>query len=126
MTENRKVIRDHFDSGELRSEYSEDESQRKDGVSRHWYKNGQLMSEAEYRRGQAQGVLREWNENGRLIMYSERSNGKLHGHFQSWWDDGTPKEDGYYLNGERQAGYRWYRADGSLWTETPPPSAKTS
>jgi antitoxin component YwqK of YwqJK toxin-antitoxin module len=115
--QNFNIVRRYFDSGKLMFEYYENERKEKNGISRHWYENGQLMSEANYCNGLAEGILRQWTESGQLIRYSESSIGKLQGRYQSWWDDGILKEDGYYVDDKRQIGYRWFKTDGSLWSK---------
>jgi len=76
------------------------------------------MSEVEFHSGVRNGVLREWNKRGQLILSASVRDGEFDGDYKSWWDSGGVKEVGVYTKGERQPGYRWYRADGSLWSES--------
>lgn len=109
--------REHYPSGMLKTEWTEKDG-KLEGMRRFWFENGQLFAEAEYRDGLTNGVIREWTEDGQLTLLATCKDGKLDGHYQSWWDDGVPKEDGFYLQGRSQKGYRWFRPNGELWRES--------
>ena len=111
-----RVITSYYDSGEKASEH-EEANGILSGHVRRWHQNGQLFVEAEYKDGLAHGVSQQWTESGIQTLFCIRKKGSLHGKYQSWWDDGIPKEEGIFLDGVRQPGYRWYKTDGTLWKE---------
>lgn len=112
-----QVHRRYFPTGELMSEWTELNGLLH-GWRRFWFVDGRLFTEAEYRNGLPHGLIREWTEDGQLTLLAMRKDGKLDGHYQSWWDDGVKKEDGFYVQGRKQKGYRWFRSNGELWRES--------
>jgi antitoxin component YwqK of YwqJK toxin-antitoxin module len=110
------LVKNYFSSGELESEHYELNG-LKHGTLRRWYKNGKLFSESTFINGKIDGLSRLWNEDGVCYISSELRNGVLHGEYISRWDSGSLKEYGFYVDGKRQPGYKYYREDGSLWHE---------
>ncbi len=47
----------------------------KDGLDRHWDKNGQLWLERNYKEGKLDGIYRSWHENGQLSYKGNFKNG---------------------------------------------------
>lgn len=106
----------HYDSGEISSEYEEIDGVI-NGCLKRWHQNGALFVEAEYKDGLIHGFSKQWTESGIQTLSCSLQNGSFHGKYQSWWDDGVLKEEGYFIDGVRQPGYRWHKTDGSLWKE---------
>lgn len=112
-----KTLRQCYPSGRLKAEWTEKDG-KLDGLRRFWFESGQLFAEAEYRDGVIDGYLREWTEEGRMTLLAKAKGGEFHGDYQSWWDDGVIKEEGVYVAGKRQPGYRWYRSNGEFWRKS--------
>jgi antitoxin component YwqK of YwqJK toxin-antitoxin module len=117
MTNPDELIENYFPTGEVESRHEVTDPSRGRSLRRRWYRNGQLFSETEFLHRKPHGRIREWTETGTLILDAVNKNGILDGYYQSWWDDGTLKEQGTFINGKRQTGYRWFATDGSLWKE---------
>jgi antitoxin component YwqK of YwqJK toxin-antitoxin module len=115
MSDQSLVVRDYFESGELISEHMT-VAGVKQGTERGWHKNGQIFYEMHYVGGRAEGPYSQWDESGRPLLRTNLKQGKNDGFYQSWWNSGALKEEGYYVDDVRQPGYRWYSADGTLWS----------
>lgn len=114
-----KVIQEFWHSGGLKLEYHVLNGV-KHGAQRRWYEGGSLLSECTFAHGKIHGVARLWTETGLCDLEEHYENDVTHGEYTSRWDSGGLKEHGFYVDGKRQPGYKYYREDGSLWCESPP------
>jgi antitoxin component YwqK of YwqJK toxin-antitoxin module len=106
-----------YPTGEVESSVDIVDPLLEKSIQRRWYRNGQMLSEVELVSGIPNGRVRQWTENGTLILDAVKLNNVHDGLYQSWWDNGVLKEQGVFLKGERQPGYKWFKNDGSLWQE---------
>lgn len=59
---------------------------RKHGISKEYFKNGQLRDSLNYKNGMPDGVLNAYNSNGDLLTRRRYKNGLLTG-FSEWYED---------------------------------------
>jgi len=111
-----QIHREYFPSGQLKAEWSE-KNEKLEGWRRLWFENGQLFAEAEYHDGLMNGLLQQWSPEGLLVLSAHLENDEYHGPFKSWWQSGLPKEDGVYIQGKMQKGFRFYKVNGDFWKE---------
>lgn len=106
-----------YSTGEIESTIETVDARLRTSIQRRWYRTGQMLSEVELMNGIPNGRVRSWAENGTLILDATKVNNIHEGLYQSWWDNGALKEHGNFSKGERLAGYKWFKSDGSLWQE---------
>ncbi|MEW5823267.1 MAG: hypothetical protein AB1766_02865 [Pseudomonadota bacterium] len=114
-----KLIQEFDGNGLIKSEYFELDGV-KNGVQRRWHEDGSIFSECTFIHGKLHGIARLWTAAGVCYIEENFEHGVRHGEYTSRWNSGGLKEHGFYVNGKRQPGYKYYREDGSLWCESPP------
>tara|TARA_R110000824_G_scaffold267856_2_gene456647 strand:- start:2341 stop:2796 length:456 start_codon:yes stop_codon:yes gene_type:complete len=62
---------------------------KRDGLSKFWDENGQLLSQAEYWNDNLDGLLRQWYDNGQLKTELNYKGGDLVGVVRTWNKDGS-------------------------------------
>jgi antitoxin component YwqK of YwqJK toxin-antitoxin module len=78
---------------------------KKDGLSRMWYKNGQLWYERNYKDGKEDGLRRGWYDSGKLRLKMNFKDGKGVGTYREWWES----------NGKLKIEYKYSESgDGTL------------
>ena len=107
------LIKEFWDSGILKIERYELNGVQH-GIQRRWCEDGSLLSECTFVHGKLHGVARLFTETGLAYIDENFENGVRHGEYISRWSSGGLKEHGFYIHGEPQPGYRYYREDGSL------------
>lgn len=85
-----------------------------DGVSRSWFKNGQLRIKSTYRNGKQIGVDSTWYENGQLATMNNYVDGKIEGTSRGWHKNGKLKSDFNYLNGQYNGAITTYWRNGQI------------
>ena len=107
------LIKEFWDSGILKIERYELNGVQH-GIQRRWCEDGSLLSECTFVHGKLHGVARLFTETGLAYIDENFENGVRHGEYISRWDSGGLKEHGFYIHGEPQPGYKYYREDGTL------------
>lgn len=75
----RALVRDYFISGQVRGEkhYSDYEEKKLDKVVRRWDEGGNLLFEADYKKGRRHGILSTYWENGEMRRRDHYKRGKF-------------------------------------------------
>ena len=113
QTDTLVLIKHFHESGSIKSEHYEINGVRH-GIERLWCMDGTLLSECTFSHGKLHGVARLFTETGLAYIEENFENGVRHGEYISRWDSGGLKEHGFYIHGEPQPGYKYYREDGTL------------
>jgi antitoxin component YwqK of YwqJK toxin-antitoxin module len=71
-----------------------------DGLIRGWHKNGQKMSELNFKDGKEDGVLMVWHENGQKRGQFNYKNGKEDGVWAKWHENGQKAAEANFKDGE--------------------------
>jgi hypothetical protein len=78
----------------IKEEYQCDyRTNRKQGIYKEWYDNGQIEYSATFRNGKRNGVSHEWYRNGQLAEEENWLNGQLDGTVKYWSEDGKLQFD---------------------------------
>ena len=124
----RKIKKEYFENGVLKSEASFRGS-RRDGVTRRYYENGFLMIDASFRNGEPHGTFREYYENGNMmaeevynggqLIIQKRfdRNGKLNDVARRYYQNGQIRIEAGFREGKPEGITREYHENGSLMAE---------
>ena len=82
-----------------------------------YYPNGQQEYTAEYLNGKLDGISRHWSKDGPLISESEYSNGKLHGIWKKYFANGNIMYESQYFHGQKHGKEKWYYGNGQIKSE---------
>ena len=96
--ENHGLLREWFDNGVLKLEYSMTDG-IKNGICKRWYKNGQIDIMYNYNNGKLEGIQKKWYKNGKIRAEWSYINDKLHGSSIEYASDGLIISKRYYENG---------------------------
>lgn len=69
------------------------------GISKNWYRSGEIQSICRYKYDELTGVFKRWYENGQLEFKRFYINGQLYGKETVWYPDGRIRYEKYWLNG---------------------------
>ena len=64
-TQGKYKITHYYDNGQLEAEFNFKDGEY-DGLSKEWYLNGQLKSEKNFKDGALDGLSKNWHSNGKL------------------------------------------------------------
>ena len=78
---------------------SKSEGEKRHGLSRTWYDNGQLWRETSYKDGKKHGVERRWHDNGQLWEKTTYKDGVEHGLARQGHENGYLTAEYCYSNG---------------------------
>jgi TonB family protein len=89
----------------------------KNGISKSWNKNGQLLSQSNYVNGKQDGKSQTWYDDGKLKREMTFSNGQIEGKSLSWYNNGQLQSEATYVNGKIQGrSVSWYE-NGKIKSE---------
>lgn len=86
---------------------------KKSGLWKEFYANGQLKSEGNYSNGKKEGVHREWNKNGQLELEGNFKNGLEQG-LMKWFYKGYIAGEGLMKNGKRDGVWKVYTLESGI------------
>jgi antitoxin component YwqK of YwqJK toxin-antitoxin module len=89
---------------------NEGDTALKNGPQRHWYKNGYLEYEKNYKDGYLDGSWQEWFESGQLHYLKNYSNGVKNGTFEIYCENGAKYEKLHYSNDKLDGEQFYYSA----------------
>ncbi|MCH1478554.1 MAG: toxin-antitoxin system YwqK family antitoxin, partial [Crocinitomicaceae bacterium] len=108
----KHTIKKHFDTGEILEEQYL--NGKKEGISKKWYKNGKLKSEANYKGGKKEGPCKNWYSNGQLKSEFVYKDGKYDGIHREWHENGQLKSKRNYKRGKQYGIWRMWYENGQL------------
>lgn len=71
------------------------------GISKGWYKSGQIAMLRHYKCGQLLGTYTDWYKNGQMANKRVYINGQRHGKQTFWYPDGRINCEEYWDNGKQ-------------------------
>ncbi|RPD45881.1 TonB family protein [Hymenobacter sediminis] len=86
------------------SYYENVERRIQHGISKGWYKNGQLSFHSEYSHGKPVGIHEGFHENGKLMYRQGYVNGKREGEMVLYYPDGQLKRQEAWVDNKRTTG----------------------
>ncbi|MFA5329005.1 MAG: toxin-antitoxin system YwqK family antitoxin [Prolixibacteraceae bacterium] len=86
----------------------------KEGVSKRFYKTGELLEESSWKNDKLNGAYRSFFQDGQVYLECGYSGGKLNGKFKSWHVDGKPELEATYYDGARDQDWKYFDKDGNL------------
>ena len=84
-----------------------------DGLTTHWYKNGQKKIEETYNDGKRDGAWTQWRANGQKEYEGTYKDGKLDGLMTEWYENGQKQTEETYKHDELISSKSWNK-DGSI------------
>lgn len=91
---------DKYPNGNTRSIVNYDNDGRKDGVTKYFYKDGQIEEESQWKAGKLDGVKKEWYSDGKPEYEGHFKDGYKEGLEKRWNSDGTPYMESMYKGNE--------------------------
>ena len=102
-----------YENGQLKFIENKNEDGKRDGLSTHWYENGQKSIERTFKDGKKDGLWTSWYENGQKQLEGTYKNGKEDGLFITWYENGQMEREETYKDGNIVSYKRW-NEDGSV------------
>ncbi len=89
----------------------------KDGHFVYYYRDGQNVSEGDYKEDKRTGLWTFWFENGQKKSEGSYKDGKKTGYWTYWYESGNKDKEGTYSDGKKDGKWRWYFENGKLSSE---------
>ncbi|HSV82080.1 MAG TPA: hypothetical protein VLK85_23045 [Ramlibacter sp.] len=98
MTADLNIAEIPYDSGEIRFRYtrvmaSDGTRWIRHGLFCEYARNGQVISEGQYKDGKEEGLWRDYYPSGQLAAEGHYANGEEIGEWHYWSPDGTPRDE---------------------------------
>ena len=90
---------------------------KRNGLTKKWYKNGQLRSETNYKDGEKDGIHKVWYENGQLEWEGNYKDGQYEGLWKAWWKNGQLELEVNYKYGLKDGLCKNWYENGQLGYE---------
>lgn len=86
----------------------------KSGLSKRFYKTGELLEESNWQNDKLHGIFRSYFQEGQVYLECNYTGGRLNGKFKSWFLNGKPELDAVYYDGARDQDWKYFDKDGNL------------
>jgi|TARA_B100001964_G_scaffold106888_1_gene119432 antitoxin component YwqK of YwqJK toxin-antitoxin module len=83
-----------------------------DGLTTHWYKNGQKKIEETYNDGKNEGKYTSWYENGQKKKEETYKDGQRDGAWTQWYANGQKEKEETYKDGQKDGAWTQWHANG--------------
>lgn len=110
----KKVKKEYFANGQLRSEFIMTDSTGMNGIKKTYGLDGKLISVSPIRKGVRHGVEKWYDKNGRLLMTIPYVNGRKHGVQVIYYENGDPLIKQRFVRGAKNGETIVYKKDGSV------------
>jgi antitoxin component YwqK of YwqJK toxin-antitoxin module len=97
---------------------SEGNDKKPDGISKEYYKNGQLMVESSWKDGKANGIWKLYDENGKILSEESFKDDKREGISKFYQANGKIISEGYFKDGNLEGITKNYYENGKLKNKT--------
>jgi len=96
--------------------------EKKDGVCKWWYANGQSSLEENWKDGKEIGIWKWWFESGELWYEESWKDGKKDGTWKEWFENGQPKSEESWKDGKKHGVWKEWFENGQpffwrIWFE---------
>ena len=110
----KKVEKEYFTGGKVRSEFTWSDKTGKNGTRKEYGYEGHMISTVNIRNGVKDGVETLFDQEGRVMRQVPYVNGKIHGIYKAFYPNGDRMITYTYQNGLRD-GYAYsYYPDGKV------------
>lgn len=118
ISKNKKngLVKTYYDNGNIKTEKYYKKGV-KSGISREYDENGNLIIEENYRNGELDGLQKLYSEGGILLSETNYKNGKESGLQKRYYPNGIVAADCINENGTENRVCRYYSSDGKLINE---------
>ena len=106
-----------YENGQLKFVENKNEDGKRDGLSTHWYENGQKSIERTFKDGKMDGLWTRWYENGQNKTETTFKDGKGNGLATSWHENGQKDSEGTFKNGKPNGLVTSWHANGQKRNE---------
>jgi hypothetical protein len=89
------------------------------GLSKEYFKNGQLFQEIQYSKGLKHGLYKRYYEDGKVSLEVQYDNGRRHGIEKKYRKDGKLAYEAPYYQDHPTIGLKEYYTDGTLVNKFP-------
>ncbi len=110
----KKVKREYFTGGQIRSEFIMDDDTGRNGTLKKYGYDGKVTSIAHIRNGVRDGIETWFDKQGRVLMRVPYVNGKKHGRQEAYYENGDLMITYTYRNGVKDGPATTYNKDGSI------------
>ena len=90
---------------------------KNEGKYTSWYENGQKKKEETYKDGQRDGAWTQWRANGQKEYEGTYKDGKLDGLGTSWYENGQKEVEGTYKDDKKDGLWTYWYENGQKQTE---------
>ena len=105
----KKVEKEYYTGGQLRSEFIWSDSTGKNGIKRTYGYEGHQTSSVNITNGVRNGIMTYYDKQGRVIRQTPYVNGKIHGEEKAFYPNGDRMITFNYLNGVKEGyAYSYY------------------
>lgn len=87
---------------------------QKNGVSKRFYKTGELLEESNWQNDQLNGIYRSYFQDGKPLLECNYQEGKRNGAFKTWFPNGALELDAAYTNEARDKDWKYFDETGKL------------
>jgi antitoxin component YwqK of YwqJK toxin-antitoxin module len=91
---------------------------KQDGLESEFYENGNKRIEVNYVNDKKDGLYTQWYENGQVRLTVEYKSGKKNGAEIYYFENGKKEKEGEYLDNSKKGRFVWYKKDGTIAEET--------
>ena len=110
----KKVKKEYFTGGQIRSEFIMDDDTEKNGLLKTYGYNGNITSTVTMRNGVKDGVQTWFDAKGRPIRKVPYINGRVHGVMTELYENGDTMVNIPFENGIKQGVAQSFNKDGSV------------
>jgi antitoxin component YwqK of YwqJK toxin-antitoxin module len=107
-----------FPSGKIKSEIKLNKDGEPEGLIKHYYENGQIEEEANYKNGKREGLSKSYFENGQLKEETTDENDKREGISKTYYENGQLKSEINYINGKPEGLIKYFHENGQIEEES--------
>jgi len=111
---NKKVKREYFTGGKIRSEFFMNDNTKQNGLLKKYGYNGHLTSTVPIRNGVKHGTEIGYDDKGRVIWKLTFVNGKQEGKQYAYYSNGDIMISYTYVHGVKNGPAKTYNKDGSV------------
>ena len=86
----------------------------KNGVSKRFYKTGELLEESNWQNDKLNGIYRSYFQDGKTFMECTYSEGNRNGTFKTWFPNGALELDANYTNDNRDKDWNYFNESREL------------
>jgi antitoxin component YwqK of YwqJK toxin-antitoxin module len=87
---------------------------QKNGISKRFYKTGELLEESNWQNDQLNGIYRSYFQDGNPLLECIYSSGQRNGAFKTWFPGGQLEIEAFYTSDMRDKDWNYYDESGDL------------